>query len=54
MAVTGSPVGSPVTATGTLLLVVVPSPSSPWSLAPQHCTAPVSNKAQENKLPIAI
>src|SRR5450759_2132408 len=38
---------SPETPTGTLELVVVPLPSSPYWLSPQHLTAPLVVTAQE-------
>ena len=36
----------PPTCTGVDELVVVPSPSCPWSFRPQHFTVPSGNKAQ--------
>jgi hypothetical protein len=36
----------PVTATGARLFVVVPSPSCPYPLNPQHCAAPSRSSAQ--------
>ena len=44
----------PVTATGTLLLVVVPFPSCPCSLRPQQATVPSCVNAHEYSLPIEI
>jgi len=38
--------GSPTTVTGVERLVVVPSPSWPEPLAPQHLTAPPESSAQ--------
>ena len=41
----------PETATGVLLLVVVPFPSCPAELFPQHWTAPLASSAQVWLLP---
>ena len=41
-----TPLGRPFTSTGTRLSVVVPSPSSPSRLRPQHLTPPESVSAQ--------
>ena len=51
----GAPVESPVTATGVALSVVVPLPSWPKTLSPQHLTVPpVLVSAQVWKPPAAI
>src|SRR5438067_560565 len=42
---------SPLTLTGVDELVVVPSPSSPWLLTPQHFAAPLANSAHEWMMP---
>jgi hypothetical protein len=44
----------PNTATGVLRLTEVVSPSWPWALLPQHCTAPVLKRAQVWALPTAM
>ena len=41
----------PETITGTLLFVVVPSPSMPYELYPQHFTEPSVSEAQEKCWP---
>ena len=41
----------PETATGVLLVVVVPLPSCPKPLSPQHCTPPLASRAQVWPLP---
>ena len=42
---------SPETGTGVLLFVVVPLPSRPLPLLPQHCTPPLASTAQLWLLP---
>ena len=49
-----TPLASPLTSTGTLLSVVVPFPSWPKTLSPQHLTAPALVSAQVWTLPAAI
>ncbi|KRC30598.1 hypothetical protein ASE28_14285 [Acidovorax sp. Root219] len=41
-----TPLARPVTGWGVLLSVVLPSPSWPYALRPQHCTAPAVVSAQ--------
>ena len=53
-AIASTPLEAPVTATGTLLSVVVPSPSWPYSLKPQHWTPPSVVSAQVWYAPAAI
>src|SRR6185312_7082045 len=40
--IAATPEDSPTTSTGACRVVVVPSPSSPWLLSPQHLTAPAA------------
>ena len=49
-----TPLLSPATLTGTLLLLLVPSPSSPSLLRPQHFAAPVVSTAHVCSQPAAI
>ena len=44
---------APVTGSGNACAVVVPSPSSPMSLLPQHCTVLSSSRAQLWRPPAA-
>jgi hypothetical protein len=44
----------PRTGTGIELSVVVPSPSSPWALSPQHLIAPPKRTAQVCREPVLI
>ncbi len=45
---------SPVTCVGAFRFVVVPSPSHPALLYPQHLTAPVTSSAHECALPVVM
>src|SRR5207237_1185347 len=53
-AIAATPLASPETSTGVWRLVVVPSPSSPYSLSPQHLTRPALVIAQVWPPPAAI
>ncbi|HEX4897364.1 MAG TPA: hypothetical protein VFV53_03295 [Candidatus Limnocylindrales bacterium] len=49
-----TPLRSPDTSTGMALSVLVPSPSCPDSLEPQHATPPLLITAHECREPVAI
>src|SRR4051794_14941946 len=49
-----TPASSPLTSTGVELSVVVPLPSSPCWLEPQHLTAPAAVSAHVRSLPALI
>ena len=49
-----TPIPKPVTSIGEVLCVVVPSPSCPELLRPQHLTPPPDSRAQECEPPTAI
>ena len=53
IAIASTPLVSPSTSTGTLLLAVVPSPSSPKRFCPQHLTLPAVVRAQLCRDPTA-
>src|SRR5581483_3979247 len=54
VAIDSTPLVSPTTSTGVLRVVVVPSPSWPLKLMPQHLTPPAVVSAQVNSLPAMI
>src|SRR6187551_35451 len=54
VATAATPLRRPETSTGSALSLVVPLPSCPWSLSPQHLTAPVLPSAQALPAPVDI